>query len=152
MLEDIEFRLRLRVESDSPEAIILKYLNSRQTLYPSKDMAMIALISYWLPIACRDEGIQPKESFSRVIQNSTYRLKLHLQYLQQMLGEEVVVEQRASLEPKVTSSQLETPRENAVAQRNSDHNPNGNSPASQSASTEKEEWFNPLKLGSKLPN
>lgn len=152
MSSDIEFRLRMRVESDSPEAIIINYLNSKQTPYPSKDMAMIALMTYWLPLACQSEERQSSESFNKVIRNSIYRLKLHVQYLQQMLGEEVVLEEIASKEPKVTSSQLETPLENAVTPRNSDHNPNGNSPALQSASTENEEWFNPLKLGSKLPN
>ena len=152
MSSDFEFRLRMRVEGNSPEATVLNYLNSKHTPYPPKDMAMIALMSYWLPLACLDEQMRSPESFNRTIRNSIYRLKLHLQYLQQMLGEEAVLEEIASLEPKVTSSQLETPRENAVAQRYSDHNPNGNSPASQSASTEKEEWFNPLNVGSKLPN
>ena len=147
MLEDIEFRLRLRVESDSPEAIILKYLNSRQTLYPSKDMAMIALISYWLPIACRDEGMQPKESFSRVIQNSTYRLKLHLQYLQQMLGDEVL-EDVVSSKVKMPSSQSGTPLKNTVAESISDSEPNGDSPNSQGALTKPQPWFNPLKPSS----
>jgi hypothetical protein len=148
MLEDIEFRLRVRVESDSPEAIILKYLNSRQTLYPSRDMAMIALISYWLPIACRDEGMQPKESFSRVIQNSTYRLKLHLQYLQQMLGEEEVLEDVVSSKVKTPSSQSRTPLENPVADCISDWEPNGDSPNSQGALTKPQPWFNPLKPSS----
>ena len=147
MLEDIEFRLRLRVESDSPEAIILKYLNSRQTLYPSRDMAMIALISYWLPIACRDEGMQPKESFSRVIQNSTYRLKLHLQYLQQMLGDEVL-EDVVSSKIKMPSSQSGTPLENTVAERISDSETDGDSPNSQGALTKPQPWFNPLKPSS----
>ena len=147
MLEDIEFRLRLRVESDSPEAIILKYLNSRQTLYPSRDMAMIALISYWLPIACRDEGMQPKESFSRVIQNSTYRLKLHLQYLQQMLGDEVL-EDVVSSKVKMPSSQSGTPLENTVAERISDFEPDGDSPNSQGTLTKPQPWFNPLKPSS----
>jgi hypothetical protein len=147
MLEDIEFRLRLRVESDSPEAIILKYLNSRQTLYPSRDMAMIALISYWLPIACRDEGMQPKESFSRVIQNSTYRLKLHLQYLQQMLGDEVL-EDVVSSKVKMPSSQPGTPLEYTVAERISDSEPDGDSPNSQGALTKPQPWFNPLKPSS----
>ena len=147
MLEDIEFRLRLRVESDSPEAIILKYLNSRQTLYPSRDMAMIALMSYWLPIACRDEGMQPKESFSRVIQNSTYRLKLHLQYLQQMLGDEVL-EDVVSSKVKTPSSQSRTPLESTVAECISDSEPNGDNPNSQEALTKPQPWFNPLKPSS----
>ncbi len=152
MSSDFEFRLRLRVKSDSPEAIIINYLNSKQTPYPSKDMAMIALMTYWLPLACQSEERQSPSSFNRTIQNSIYRLKLHLQYLQQMLGEEAVLEETASLEPKVTSSQLETPLENAVAQRNNDHDSDGSSPGSQSASTESEGWFNPLKSSSKLPN
>lgn len=149
MSSDFEFRLRMRVEASSPEAMVLNYLNSKQTPYPSKDMAMIALMTYWLPLACLDEERQSPESFKRTIRNSIYRLKLHLQYLQQMLGEEAVLEEIASLEPKIAdASRSETPSENAVVQSVSDQNSNGNSSASKSASTESAEWFNPLKSGS----
>jgi hypothetical protein len=149
MSSDFEFRLRMRVEASSPEAIIINYLNSKQTPYPSKDMAMIALMTYWLPLACQDEERQSPESFKRTIQNSIYRLKLHVQYLQQMLGEEVVLEEIASLAPKVVdASRSGTPLENAVAQSVPDQNPNGNSIESQPAATESEGWFNPLKSNS----
>lgn len=152
MLSDFEFRLRMRVEGNSPEATVLNYLNSKQTPYPPKDMAMIALISYWLPLACLDEQMQSPSSFNRTIRNSIYRLKLHLQYLQQMLGEEAVLEDTTSLEPKIDALRSETGLENAVAPRNNDHNSDGSSPASQSASTESEGWFNPLKSSSKPSN
>ena len=152
MSSDFEFRLRMRVESDSPEATVFNYLNSKQTPYPSKDMAMIALMSYWLPLACLDEQTRSPESFNRTIRNSIYRLKLHLQYLQQMLGEEAVLEETASLEPKIDALRSETGLENAVAQKNNDHTSDGSSPASQSASTESKEWFNPLKSSPKPSN
>lgn len=152
MSSDFEFRLRMRVEGNSPEATVLNYLNSKQTPYPPKDMAMIALMSYWLPLACLDEQMQSPSSYKRTIQNSIYRLKLHLQYLQQMLGEEAVLEDIASLEPRVDALQSETGLEDAVVQRNNDHNSDGSSPASQSASTESKVWFNPLKPSSKPSN
>lgn len=149
MSSDFEFRLRMRVEGNSPEATVLNYLNSKQTPYPPKDMAMIALMSYWLPLACLDEQMQSPESFKRTIQNSIYRLKLHVQYLQQMLGEEAVLEEIASLAPKVVdTSRSGTPLENAVAQSVPDQNPNDNSIESQGAATESEGWFNPLKSNS----
>ena len=152
MSSDFEFRLRMRVEANSPEATVFNYLNSKQTPYPSKDMAMIALMSYWLPLACLDEQMQSPESFKRTIRNSIYRLKLHLQYLQQMMGEEAVLEDIASEEPRINALRSETVLENAVAQRNNDRNSDGSSPASQSTSTESKEWFNPLKSSSKPSN
>lgn len=151
MSSDIEFRLRMRVEPNSPQAIVLNYLNSKQTPYPSKDMAMIALTSYWLPLACQNEGMQSSD-FNRTLRNSIYRLKLHVQYLQQMLGEEVGLEEIASLEPKVAALPLEAPLKDAVIQRNSDPSLNGSSSESQSDSTESEGWFNPLKSNSKSSN
>ena len=152
MSSDFEFRLRMRVEGNSPEATVLNYLNSKQTPYPPKDMAMIALISYWLPLACLDEQMLSPSSFNRTIRNSIYRLKLHLQYLQQMLGEEAVLEDIASLEPRVDALQSETGLEDAVVQRNNDRNSDGSGPALQSASTESKVWFNPLKPSSKPSN
>ncbi len=96
--------------------------------------------------------MQSPSSFNRTIRNSIYRLKLHLQYLQQMLGEEAVLEDIASLEPRIDALQPETGLENDVAPKNNNHNSDGSSPASQPASTESEGWFNPLKSSSKPSN
>ncbi len=150
MLEDIEFRLRVRVDSNSPEAIVLNYLNSKQTLYPAKDMAMIALMSFWLPLAYRDD-LQEKENIGRVIRNSIYRLKLHLPYLQQMLGEEVEPEKEVRLfEAGQQKSQLEIQTHTVTADDDSSSKPETSQAISETDSAEPREWFNPLKSGSKL--
>lgn len=140
MLKDTEFRVRARVESNSPEAIVLNYLNSRQTLYPSKDMALIALMSYWLPLAYRDDEMRSQESLNRVIRNSIYRLKLHLQYLQQMLGDEGLIEEAASFEAKTPTKEAKMSLEKAITEGNADPTSNSNS-----SRHESEEWVNPLK-------
>ncbi len=140
MLEDTEFRVRARVESNSPEAIVLNYLNSRQTLYPSKDMALIALMSYWLPLAYRDDEMRSQESLNRVIRNSIYRLKLHLQYLHQMLGDEGLIEETVSFETKTPIKQTKMSLEKAITDGDVDLISNGNS-----SMNESEEWVNPLK-------
>ncbi len=140
MLEDTEFRVRARVEPNSPEAIVLNYLNSRQTLYPSKDMALIALMSYWLPLAYRDDEMRSQESLNRVIRNSIYRLKLHLQYLQQMLGDEGLIEEVVSFEAKPPIKQAKMSLEKAITDGDVDLISNGNS-----SMNESEEWVNPLK-------
>jgi hypothetical protein len=150
MLEDIEFRLRVRVDSNSPEAIVLNYLNSKQTLYPAKDMAMIALMSFWLPLAYRDDDSQEKGNIGRVIRNSIYRLKLHLPYLQQMLGEEVEQEKEVPLfEVGQQKSQLEI-QTHTVTADDSSSKPETSQTISEIDSAEPREWFNPLKSGSKL--
>ncbi len=140
MLEDTEFRVRARVEPNSPEAIVLNYLNSRQTLYPSKDMALIALMSYWLPLAYRDDEMRSQESLNRVIRNSIYRLKLHLQYLHQMLGDEGLIEEVVSVEAKPPIKQAKMSLEQAITEGNADPTSNSNS-----SRHESEEWVNPLK-------
>ena len=151
MSEDIEFRLRVRVNSDSPEAIILNYLNSKQTLYPARDMAMIALMSYWLPLAYEANGLQAREKIGRVIRASIYRLKLHLQDLQQMLGEEVEPGKEVALfEAKQPASRLDIQSRPITADDSpSDKSEIGHA-KSEGALTESHEWFNPLKSSSKL--
>lgn len=153
-MEDIEFRLRVRVDSNSPEAILLNYLNSKQTLYPAKDMAMIALMSFWLPLAYRDDNLQAQENIGRVIRDSIYRLKLHLPYLEQMLGEEVEQEKQMALfEAKVgrqQKSRSETQTQTVTANDDSSSKPEIDNPKSEADSAEPREWFNPLKSGSKL--
>ena len=85
MFSDVEFRLRSRVKADSPEAMVIKYLNSRNTLYPAKDMVIIAISSYWLPLAYQAEE-QPVD-LEQHIRGCLYRLQLHSSYLMGLLGE-----------------------------------------------------------------
>ncbi|MHC5917641.1 MAG: hypothetical protein ACYTXE_43210 [Nostoc sp.] len=85
MFSDVEFRLRSRVKTDSPEAMLFKYLNSRNTLYPAKDMVMIAISSYWLPLAYQAQE-QPVD-IEPHIRACLYRLQLHSSYLMGLLGE-----------------------------------------------------------------
>ena len=156
MLENLEFRLRTRVQQESPEAILLSYLNSKDTLYPAKDMVMIALTSYWLPLAYQAVGKGNKQKLEPHIRSCIYRLKLHQQYLQEMLGEEA-----ADLEAGLMLSQSPTSSVNEASEihRNQPHQPQviqaddnqvdvplsgeNNQPVAQEP--EKQEWFNPLK-------
>ncbi|MEJ6486124.1 hypothetical protein N0Y54_33515 [Nostoc punctiforme UO1] len=85
MFSDVEFRLRSRVKADSPEAMLFKYLNSRNTLYPAKDMVIIAISSYWLPLAYQAQE-QPVD-LEPHIRACLYRLQLHSSYLMGLLGE-----------------------------------------------------------------
>lgn len=149
MLSDIEFRLRVRVERDSPEAVILNYLNSKQTLYPPKDMAMIALLSYWLPLAYRDQGLAAKENLVWVIRDSIYRLKLHLQYLQEMLGEGKLEQEGMIVNAKPSGNSLGIPFPVARAEDDSSPKPEANSAKPLTEQTQQQEWFNPMKLSSK---
>jgi hypothetical protein len=85
MFSDVEFRFRSRVKTDSPEAMLFKYLNSRNTLYPAKDMAMIAISSYWLPLAY--QAVDQSVDLEPHIRACLYRLQLHSSYLMGLLGE-----------------------------------------------------------------
>jgi hypothetical protein len=85
MLSDVEFRFRSRVKADSSEAVLIKYLNSRDTLYPAKDMAMIAISSYWLPLAY--QAVDQSVDLEPHIRACLYRLQLHSSYLMGLLGE-----------------------------------------------------------------
>ena len=85
MFSDVEFRLRSRVKADSSEAVVIKYLNSRDTLYPAKDMAIIAISSYWLPLAY--QAVDQSVDLEPHIRGCLYRLQLHSSYLMGLLGE-----------------------------------------------------------------
>ncbi|MEH2072109.1 MAG: hypothetical protein V7K47_28825, partial [Nostoc sp.] len=85
MFSDVEFRLRSRVKADSKEAVVIKYLNSKNTLYPAKDMAMIAISSYWLPLAY--QAVDQSVNLEQHIRACLYRLQLHSSYLMGLLGE-----------------------------------------------------------------
>ena len=88
-VEKCEIRVCLRGDNSNPEIVLAKYLNSEDTLYPVMDMTMIALMAYWLPLAYKHQfgSVNPE-----CIRSCMNRLKLHQQYLQQMLKSEVAPE------------------------------------------------------------
>ncbi|MBD2241215.1 hypothetical protein H6G35_32290 [Aulosira sp. FACHB-113] len=154
MLEDLEFRLRTRTLRDSSEAILLNYLNSKATLYPSKDMAMIALMSYWLPLAYRAAGQVAKENLEQSIKDCIYRLKLHQQYLQEMLagGNGSVADDLIdSLPANSHLGQLSTTQSEQSVVSNQLHDNHADITTLQQneepvdSPSEEQEWFNPLK-------
>lgn len=89
MVEDREIRIRLRVDLGSQELKLADYLNSKDTLYPPKDMVMIALTAYWLPLAEKyKSGIMDED----LIKSSIYRLRLHQEYLEGLIKNKNVKE------------------------------------------------------------
>lgn len=153
-LEDLEFRLRTRTFQESQEAILINYLNSKDTLYPSKDMAMIALMSYWLPLAYRAAGQGTKENLEQSIKNCIYRLKLHQQYLQEMLAGGLGTMADDLIESSVTNSHLGklsiTQSEpslvsDTVPDKLADMTSLEKNDLPVETPSEQQEWFNPLK-------
>lgn len=85
MSEKFEIRFSVQAEPGSPEFELLSYLkNSDRTMYPLKDMAMVALTSVWLPLVYRDsQQITPRQ-LHQVICDCTHRLMMQLQYFREM--------------------------------------------------------------------
>ncbi len=85
MSEKFEIRFSVQAEPGSPEFELLSYFkNPRQTMYPLKDMAMLALISVWLPLAYRDNKQATPKQLHQVIRDCTHRLMMQLQYFREM--------------------------------------------------------------------
>lgn len=86
MKKPIEIRVRINVEFDSSEAILADYLHDAKVApYPLREMVMLALKSYWLPFAYKRQKLKG-EKLHQATLDSIYRLQLHLQYLQSMMG------------------------------------------------------------------
>lgn len=86
MKRPIEIRIRINVEFDSSEAALADYLHdSSAAPFPFREMVMLALKSYWLPLAYKRQKAAP-EKLHEVTLDCIYRLQLHIQYLQSMIG------------------------------------------------------------------
>lgn len=132
MLQEFELRLRTKLQPDSLEAILLKYLNSRNTIYSLKDMVITPLLSYWLPLAYQPNDTDNQK---KLIRNCIYRLKLHQQFLQEMLGEDVnKLDNTNELKEQITDDLKN--QELSLVTQNHDL---------LESPTQKEEWFNPFK-------
>lgn len=87
MSEKFEIRFSVQAEPGSPEFELLSYLkNPDRTLYPLKDMAMVALTSVWLPLVYRDNQQVSPRQLHQIICDCTQRLMMQLQYFREMDG------------------------------------------------------------------
>lgn len=109
MPEKFEIRFSIQAEPGSPEFELLSYLkDSSRTLYPLKDMAMVALASVWLPLVYRSNQQVTPQQLHQVICDCTQRLMLQIQYFQGM--DELAAQPISQLETSKLSSQLVKPK------------------------------------------
>jgi len=83
-VKQFQFRFQLKTYSGTNQAVLLNYLNSKSTPYPLKDMVMIALCSFWLPLAYRDSKEFDVQQKNEIIRDCIYRLKLQSQSISSM--------------------------------------------------------------------
>lgn len=103
MSEKFEIRFSVQAEPGSPEFELLSYLkNPDRTMYPLKDMAMLALTSVWLPLVYRDSKQITPRQLHQVICDCTHRLMMQLQYFREM--DEIAVE-RSQLQVSIPPGQ-----------------------------------------------
>lgn len=109
MPEKFEIRFSIQAEPGSPEFELLSYLkDSSRTLYPLKDMAMVALASVWLPLVYRNNEQVTPQQLHQVICDCTQRLMLQIQYFQGM--DELGTQPIPQLDTSKLSSQLVKPK------------------------------------------
>ncbi len=84
-MRTIEIRFEVQVLEGSREEKLLNYLKSKQTPFPLKDMAMIALQGFLMPLAYRDNDDVTSQEKEWVVRDSIQRLQQQVQYFQEML-------------------------------------------------------------------
>jgi len=84
-MQTIEIRFEVQVFEGSREEKLLNYLKSKQTPFPLKDMAMIALQGFLMPLAYRDNDDVTSQEKAWVVRDSIQRLQQQVQYFQEML-------------------------------------------------------------------
>lgn len=81
-----ELRLRATVEEDSPEAMLMEFLQDEQARpYSKNEMLMIAAKVCWLPLACQHQTNSHAKAV-QILFDAEYRWQLHSQYLRTKLG------------------------------------------------------------------
>lgn len=86
-LERYDYRLRIQVPIDSPEALLLKYLkHDGNRVFSHREMVITAITAYWLVFAYRDAhqlGLAVSDTdMQGVVRDSIYRLNHQASYLQ----------------------------------------------------------------------
>jgi hypothetical protein len=89
-LERYDYRLRIQVPADSPEALLLKYLkHDGNRVFSHREMVITAITAYWLVFAYRDAhqlGLVVSDTdMQGVVRDSIYRLNHQASYLHTFL-------------------------------------------------------------------
>lgn len=84
MKKTVEVRFRVTVEEGSAEERLLEFLRDKGTCYSFREKVMLAL-SHWQPLADYCLGLS-HERVLRSMQDTSYRMQLHQQYLQEKTG------------------------------------------------------------------
>jgi len=85
MKKTVELRFRITVEEGSAEERLLEFLRDKgTTCYSFREKVMLAL-SHWQPLADYCLGLS-HEGVLRSMQDTSYRMQLHQQYLQEKTG------------------------------------------------------------------
>lgn len=99
-----KFQVRFQVTASptSREGVLLAYLLARETPYPLRDMVMLAVQSFWLPLAYRDRqetSLSPPE-LEQLVRSCVLRLQMQQQYLQALLPKPLAELSEPLVEPK----------------------------------------------------
>lgn len=114
MKKTIELRFRVTVEEGSAEERLLEFLRDKGTTrYSFREKVMLAL-SHWQPLADYCRGLS-HERVLRSMQDTSYRMQLHQQYLQEKTGVELGGRSQLLVQPSVSGNG--TKSEAAVTQR-----------------------------------
>ncbi|MGK7908791.1 MAG: hypothetical protein AB4040_16405 [Synechococcus sp.] len=99
-----KFQVRFQVTASpsSREGVLLDYLLARETPYPLRDMVMLAVQSFWLPLAYRDRQATslPPPELEQLVRSCVLRLQMQQQYLQALLPKPLAEFPEAPVERK----------------------------------------------------
>ncbi len=81
----MDFIFRTQPLINTPDGILLDFLNA-EVIMSKKEAIMTALSPLWLSKACQNCQKFPQSQLSKIVKNSIARIDLHLHYLQQTFG------------------------------------------------------------------
>lgn len=86
MSKQLDFRLRYQVRRDSPDGILLDYLRSKETEFPTRQMVLWSLSAYWRPLACQWTGQFSEERLQAIARLSIGLLQKQIEFLAHTFG------------------------------------------------------------------
>jgi hypothetical protein len=81
-----DYRVRVQVKTESPDAVLLDFLrNERQGSYSHKEMLLWALRAYWMPFA-QQQSARSETQLRHIALSSIYQLEKHIDYIREAFG------------------------------------------------------------------
>ena len=84
--DKVDFLFRCQTKADNRDGKLLRYLSSKDTELPLREMLLLAAAAFWMPFAHKHHNDLSPEELEQCVDRAIYQLKTQIIYLEESFG------------------------------------------------------------------